>query len=75
MESSERLVFTYDEVVECVRKKKAFWSDKAEKVFHVEDSHKLYTLAAACDFIIQDIASLALEKQAERLNLGGEING
>jgi hypothetical protein len=62
--------FTYDEVMACIRRKKKFWQDKAAKAKTVEDSHSLHVFAAACDFIIQDLAALAIDNQQKRLNRG-----
>jgi len=59
--------FTYDEVVDLIRKKQKFWQHKAAKAKTVDDSHSLHVFAAACDFIIQDLALMALDKQRKRL--------
>lgn len=62
--ASEQL-FTYDEVVECIRKKQSFWQEKSAKQANVEDSKVLALFAAACDFIIQDVAEMGLKKLSD----------
>jgi hypothetical protein len=59
--------FTYDEIIALIRRKQKFWQDKAAKARTVEDSHSLHVFAAACDFIIQDFAASAADKQSKRL--------
>lgn len=66
--------FTYDEVVACIRKKKKFWQAKSAKQENLEDSKVLDFFAVACDFIIEDLAEMALKKLSdERKKRGSKL--
>ena len=60
--------FTYDEIVSLVKRKKAFWLKRLRKVDSDsrDDFVALCAYVAACDFIVQDIAVKAMEKQRAR---------
>jgi hypothetical protein len=60
--------FTYDEIVALVKRKKAFWLKRLHQVDSDsrEDFVALSAYVAACDFIVQDIAVKAMEKQRAR---------
>jgi hypothetical protein len=59
---------TYDEIVTLVKEKRAFWLKRLHQVDSDsrEDFVALSAYVAACDFITQDIAVKALEKQRAR---------
>jgi hypothetical protein len=64
--------FTYDEIIAIVKRKKALWLKRLHQVDSdsPNDFHALSGYVAACNFIIQDIAAKAIEKQRKRLNRG-----
>jgi hypothetical protein len=64
--------FTYDEIVALVKRKKAFWLKRLHQVDSDsrEDFVALSAYVAACDFIVQEVAAMAIEKQRKRLNHG-----
>jgi hypothetical protein len=64
--------FTYDEIVALVKRKKAFWLKRLHQVDSDsrEDFVALSAYVAACDFIVQEVAAMAINKQRKRLNHG-----
>jgi hypothetical protein len=64
--------FTYDEIVALVKRKKAFWLKRLHQVDSDsrEDFVALSAYVAACDFIVQEVAAMAIDKQRKRLNHG-----
>ena len=62
-------IFTYDEIIALVKRKKSLWLKKLHQVDSdaPNDFHALSGYVAACNFIIQDIATKAIEKQRKRL--------
>jgi hypothetical protein len=64
--------FTYDEIVALVKRKKAFWLKRLHQVDSDsrEDFVALSAYVAACDFIVQEVAAMAIDKQRKRLNRG-----
>jgi len=64
--------FTYDEVVACIRRKKAIFLKKLHRL-DSDSLDELRVMSAyiyACDFMVQEFAKLSIEKQSERLKLG-----
>ena len=64
--------FSYDEIVALVKRKKALWLKRLHQVDSDsrDDFQALSGYVAACDYIIQDFAAMAMDKQKERLNHG-----
>jgi hypothetical protein len=64
--------FTYDEILALVKRKKALWLKRLHQVDSDsrDDFQALSGYVAACDFIIQDFAAMAMDKQKERLKYG-----
>jgi hypothetical protein len=65
--------FTYDEIVALVKRKKAFWLKRLHQVDSdsCDDFIALSAYVAACDFIVQDIAVLSMDKQKRRMASNG----
>jgi hypothetical protein len=61
--------FTYDEIIQLIRRKQKFFESKWKRA-DGESADMLMGMHAACGFIIADFAAAALDKQKERLNHG-----
>jgi hypothetical protein len=57
--------FTYDEVVALIKRKKTFWLNRLHRVDSDsrDDFQALSGYVAACDYIIQGLAALAISKR------------
>ena len=62
-------VFTYDEIVELIRRKQKFFEEKWKRA-DSESADMLMGMHAACGFLIADFAAAALDNQKKRLNCG-----
>ena len=58
-------VFTYDEIVALVKRKKALWLKRLHQVDSDsrDDFQALSGYVAACDYIIQDFAAMAIRRR------------
>ena len=64
--------FTYDEIVALVKCKKTFWLKRLHQLDSDsrDDFQALSGYVAACDYIIQELALMAMDKRKKRCNRG-----